>query len=237
MGNKLNIAGERYGKLVALLPTNEKTKNGGYKWLFRCDCGNTKIIPANSVRSGHVKSCGCLTKLHGCTNTRLFHIWVDMKQRCENPNHPQFYLWGGKGIKVCDEWHDFLVFKKWAESSGYCDNLSIDRINGERDYCPENCRWATAKQQARNTKANHRITIDGETKALCEWIELSPITSSTYHKRKKRGMSDKDALWTPSTSKNHFKKRDLIVQECKQQGIETMTPQEIAALMEVGNEK
>lgn len=207
MGNKLNIAGQRYGRLVAISPTKEKTKNGGYKWLFKCDCGNKKIIPANSVRTGLIKSCGCLAKPHGCTNTRLFHIWVDMRQRCTNTNHPQYYLWGGKGIKVCEEWQEFTNFKEWAEENGYNNNLSIDRIDGSKGYYPQNCRWATAKEQSRNTSANRIITIDGVTKPLCDWIEISPITLSTFYKRKKKGMTDREALMKPSSSNNHRRKK------------------------------
>lgn len=148
---------------------------------------------------------------HGMTKTRLFNIWVNMRQRCTNKNHPQFYLWGGKGITVCKEWEKFESFKEWAEKSGYNDTLSIDRIDGTKGYYPQNCRWATSTEQARNTSANHKITIDGETKLLCEWLEVSPITACTYHKRKRAGMSDKEALMKPSASNNHFKKRRAVM--------------------------
>lgn len=208
MGVFVDITGERYGKLVAICATTERTKNGGVIWLFKCDCGKSKCIPANSVKSGLVKSCGCITKTHGMTGTRLFNIWVDMRQRCSNPNYPQFYLWGGKGVKVCQEWeNDFQAFYNWAISNGYDDTLSIERKDGCGDYEPSNCKWATPKEQSRNTTGNRKITIDGETKLLCEWIEISPITTSTYYKRIKRGMTDKEALFTPSKSPNGFKKR------------------------------
>lgn len=203
MGSRIDITGERYGNLVAISPTGKKTNSGGYIWLFKCDCGKEKALPSNSVRSGLVKSCGCMLKRHGMTGTRLFRIWVDMKQRCTNKNYPQYYLWGGKGITVCNEWlHDFVSFHKWATSSGYKDNLTIDRINTNGNYEPSNCRWVTPKEQARNTSQNCKITIDGETKLLCEWIDISPITRSTYYKRKAKGMSDKEALFTQSTSRN-----------------------------------
>jgi hypothetical protein len=135
---------------------------------------------------------------HRLTGTRLFHIWVDMRQRCYNQNYPGFHRWGGKGVEVCEEWkNDFLCFHDWALANGYNDALTIDRIDGNGNYTPKNCRWATYKEQARNLTSNHIITIDGESRLLCDWLELSPITASTYHKRKKRGWSDKEALFEP----------------------------------------
>lgn len=198
MGKFVDITGQKYGKLLAIKPVEERTKGGGIKWLFRCDCGNEKVIPSNSVRTGLVKSCGCLVTTHGMTGTRLFNIWVDMRQRCYNKNYPDFHLWGGKGVIVCTEWLvDFKAFYSWAIANGYKDNLTLDRIDGCGDYEPSNCRWATYKEQARNVSHNRRITIDGEARLLCEWLEIAPITASTYYKRKKQGLTDKEALFTP----------------------------------------
>lgn len=208
--NVIDITGERYGNLVAVCRTQNKTKGGGYKWLFRCDCGNEKEIPSNSVRSGLVKSCGCMVRKHGDTDghkkSRLYVIWVNMHQRCKNKNNPEFKYWGGKGITVCEEWQEYAAFKKWAIENGYKNDLSIDRIDGNKGYTPDNCRWATALQQNRNQSSNHFITLDGKTKTLSEWIEISPITVSTYHKRKRKGMTDRDALFTPNRSNNHILK-------------------------------
>ena len=135
---------------------------------------------------------------HGLKKTRLYNIWVDMKQRCYNKNYPSFHLWGGKGVEVCEEWRsDFLSFYGWALANGYNDKLRIERIDGNGNYSPENCRWATYKEQARNLTSNHIISINGEIRLLCDWLELSPVTASTYHKRKKRGWSDKEALFEP----------------------------------------
>ena len=139
-----------------------------------------------------------IVKSHGLTGTRLHNIWVDMRQRCCNPNYPSFRLWGGKGVKVCDQWlSSFTSFHEWAINNGYADHLTIERINGCGNYEPTNCRWATYKEQARNVARNHAITIDGESRLLCEWLEVSPITASTYHKRKLRGWSDREALFSP----------------------------------------
>jgi hypothetical protein len=118
---------------------------------------------------------GC-TITHGGTGTRLYEIWCCMKKRCYNPKDKRFKNYGGRGITVCDEWkNDYLTFKLWATSNGYQDDLTIDRISVDGNYCPENCRWATAKEQMRNTTRNHFVTAFGETKTIAEWSENTGI--------------------------------------------------------------
>lgn len=177
IGKFIDITGEKYGRLTAICPTDKRTKGGGYIWHFKCECGTEKDIPSNSVRTGLIKSCGCVAKPHGMTNTRLFNIWVDMRQRCDNPNSTNYNIYGGKGISVCDEWKDFKTFAEWSFKNGYDKNLSIDRIDGSKGYYPENCRWATNKQQARNQSRNCLITYNGETHCIAEWSEILGISS------------------------------------------------------------
>lgn len=208
MGSKIDITGERCGRLTAIAPTDERTKNGGIKWVFRCDCGNEKIIPANSVRSGLVKSCGCLQVKHGMTKTRIFHIWNDMRQRCKNKNYPEYAYYGGRGICVCAEWDvDFSAFKDWAFANGYAEDLSIDRIDVNGNYEPENCRWATQKEQARNTRFNRYVTINGETKIISDWCEIYGISAcSVYRRVREMGMSFEQAIQTPWLRNRQYKK-------------------------------
>lgn len=210
MGSRVDITGERYGKLTAIAPTDERTKNGGIKWFFRCDCGKEKVIPANSVRSGLIKSCGCMAKPHGMTGTRIFTIWVDMRQRCNNRNYTGFSDYGGRGITVCTEWDSsFSAFMKWAFSNGYADNLSIDRIDVNGNYEPSNCRWATTKEQARNTRANRYVTINGETKILSDWCLDYGISLCTVHRRvRENGMTFEQAITTPRyKGKRNYKRK------------------------------
>lgn len=130
------------------------------------------------VKNGHTLSCGCLqkeklsqaSKTHGQTNSRLYRIYNGMKNRCYNKKQPSYSNYGGRGITICDEWlHSFAVFQSWALANGYSNDLSIDRIDNDKGYSPENCRWATRTEQNENTRNNHLVTIDGETQPLSAW--------------------------------------------------------------------
>lgn len=193
--------GEKYGRLTVI--ENHHPQD---EVVCRCECGNIKVARATNVFYGGTRSCGCLSKegnnlIHGDgrkgNRKRLYTIWKSMRERCTVPSQKRYKNYGGKGIKVCSEWDDYSVFKEWALNNGYSDELSIDRIDVNGDYCPENCRWATAKEQANNTTANHRITIDGITHTMSEWSEISGIKTSTIFARLKYGWNERDAVFKP----------------------------------------
>ena len=133
------------------------------QWKCLCECGVTKVIRDEALKRGATRSCGCIHResiykaiaastKHGEYKTRLHGIWNGMLQRCYNPKRIKYKDYGGRGIQVCPEWHDYIRFRDWAITNGYEDDLSLDRINNDGNYEPTNCRWATAKQQANNRR-------------------------------------------------------------------------------------
>ena len=136
-----------------------------WKWICRCDCGTVKSYLPYKLIKGTTKTCGCgkvehckemtseFRTKHGGRNSRLYHIWHGMKQRCLNPTNKDYPNWGGRGITICEEWvDDFEAFREWAMLNGYTDNLSIDRRNNDGNYEPSNCRWATMQEQNSNRR-------------------------------------------------------------------------------------
>lgn len=193
MPDMIDLAGKRFGDLVAMEPCGKK--NGRYVWKCLCDCGNYAFYTVSRLRGGMVTSCGCksqrtLTIKHGQRHTRLYGIWCDMKRRCNNPKNKRYARYGGRGIKVCKEWEaDFQPFYDWAVSSGYKDDLTIERKDVDAGYSPENCRWVTWDEQALNRSTNIYIEHEGQIKILAEWCRIYDFP---YHSAKQRYKSIKE---------------------------------------------
>lgn len=177
--NENYLIGKEFERLTVIGFSHRASRNRRY-WLCRCICGNEKAIREDSLLSGRIRSCGCLMiektgKLmlsHGMSQTRLYSTWQKMKMRCCNPNDHSFKNYGARGIMVCKEWQNsFEAFYKWAMANGYEEHLTIDRIDNDGNYCPENCRWATLKEQANNRSNNHLISYQGKTQTLHQWAD------------------------------------------------------------------
>ena len=190
MGKIVDIKGKKFGRLTVLECVG--IENHKAKWLCVCDCGKRVVVAGSDLRLGNTKSCGCyhsqrakeVRTKHGKTETRLYSIWTDIKTRCYNKNREKYKIYGARGIKVCDEWvNDFQAFYNWAIENGYQDNLSIDRIDVNSNYEPNNCRWATAKEQANNTRTNHCFIIDNEKLTLKQISEKYNLNYKTLMSR------------------------------------------------------
>ena len=202
---KKDLIGQKFGRLTVVAESPSRVTGVGYRttmWECRCDCGNTVVVRAKCLLGGVTKSCGCLqreqlsnraSKHHGF-NTKLYNIWDSMRQRCNNPHHKSYHNYGGRGIVICDEWGDFSNFLRWALSAGYNDNVprgecTLDRIDVNKPYSPDNCRWVSMKTQSNNKRNTIYITLNRETRTLAEWAELSGVKYQTAYKRYRKGLS------------------------------------------------
>lgn len=195
MGKAIDLTGQTFGRWV-VVKRAEKAKNGANKWVCRCECGTVRKVYGCALRKGVSKSCGCLHKeqlvimskrtntKHGCSKTRLYHVWNSMKQRCLNKNQKDYSNYGGRGITVCKEWAEsFEAFRDWALANGYNDELTIDRINSNGNYEPTNCRWVANIKQQNNKRNNHFLTYKGETHTVSEWAKKVGISVTALKQR------------------------------------------------------
>ena len=184
----VDISNNIYSRLKAIKFI--ENKKGRELWLFKCNCGKEKIIRKTHVTSGAIKSCGCLniekTTKHGHGNKKdkIYRLWEGLKRRTLNNNFKQYSDYGGRGIFLCQEWcGDFINFYNWAINNGYKEGLTIERIDNNKGYNEDNCKFATRKEQQRNRRNNVLITYMGETKCLAEWCEIKNIKFSTLRCR------------------------------------------------------
>lgn len=201
-----DLTGQKFGRLT-VISIAERKKGYGVYWLCKCECGNETITSTGHLKSGHTKSCGCLQKerakeynqKHCQTYTRMYYIWISMKGRCYNNNNNAYKNYGKRGIKICDEWlNNFEKFYEWSINNGYTDELTIDRIDVNGNYTPENCRWVDRITQANNTTRNKFLTYNNETKTLAQWCNILNLNYHTIKRRlNKYHWSVEKALSTP----------------------------------------
>ena len=196
-----DLTGQKFNKLLVLKQVR-KNKGKTY-WLCKCDCGKETIVEGYKLKTGHIRSCGCLQReinikrltTHNLSKSRLYEIWCAIKNRCLNKNLKTYKNYGGRGITVCQEWlNDFKTFYDWAINNGYSDGLTIDRINNNGNYEPDNCRWASRKTQANNRRTCKTFTYNGVTKNYKHWCSFLKINYSTFYSRISRGWKIENAL-------------------------------------------
>lgn len=198
--------GNQYGKLLVLKLDLEKSTKKRKYWICACECGKLASVNADNLSNGRTKSCGCLKienqliqaakrKKWGEELLPTRHIWKLMIRRCYNTQDRVYRYYGGRGIIVCDHWQDFCNF---LEDMGVRpEGLTLDRLDVNGNYCPENCRWASMKEQARNRTNTRWITINNQVKSASEWCEIYNQSQSLFHERVKRGWNPYEALITP----------------------------------------
>lgn len=214
-----DITGKQFGMLT-VLKYSHTNKRKRAVWVCKCKCGSECLREGHGLLLGKTNHCGCVhiqrlknnaikrweghiktpkkelkTKKDPISKTRIYSIWSGMKERCLRPSHMHFSRYGGRGITICSEWlNSFHTFKKWAESNGYHEKLTLDRIDNNSGYSPENCRWATYKQQANNSRRNRILTIDGISKTATEWSEYSRVKYTTILARIKKGKTGTELI-------------------------------------------
>ena len=203
-----DLSGEKFGRLT-VVKRWERLPSGHTKWLCVCDCGNVKFVMDSNLHRKHEVSCGCAKKEKMIKNSKwkgessepLFIIWRAMLKRCYNINSQNYKYYGGRGIKVCNEWLDenngYFSFKKWSLENGFEKGLSIERIDVNNDYSPDNCKWIPFSEQSKNKRNNNMITYHNETKCLAEWSKILGIKRYTLYSRLKRGWAVEKAFETP----------------------------------------
>lgn len=202
MDSKYDLTGKKFERLTVIKRV-ENSKSGQTRWLCKCSCGNETIVWGCHLRNGHTRSCGCMQKeklkqikhykKHGLHGTRLYRIWNGIKNRTTMYNN-NYKNYNARGIRICTEWQEFEPFYNWAIKNGYQDNLTIDRIDVNKNYEPSNCRWATMKEQQNNKRNNVYLEHNGEIHTLTEWEEKLNMNKGTLKNRIKRGWSVERAL-------------------------------------------
>ena len=189
------MIGKKFGKLTVLKETGKN--NRGILFLCSCECGKEKVFPGKDLRSGNNKSCGCLTKTHGLTGTKMYRAWQNMKKRCDNEENTDYKNYGGRGIKYCEKWESFEGFYE-DMNSGYSEELTLDRIDVNGPYCKDNCRWITTREQNNNRRSNRIVEYKGDALTVAKMAEKYNVDYELFRHRISSGWDVERALFEKS---------------------------------------
>jgi hypothetical protein len=208
----IDLTGKKIGRWLVLKRVNNH--KGRVAFLCRCECGTEREVLSQFLLNGQSKSCGCLNRekasermkernqTHGLSKTRLYTIWKNIHSRCLNKNNPVYKHYGGRGITLCDEWRDYKNFYQWSMSNGYKDDLTIDRIDVNGNYEPNNCRWADDYTQHNNTRKNVYVVYKGQRKTASQWSRELKISKCRLYRQLKNGKTLEEIINTPV--RNHY---------------------------------
>jgi hypothetical protein len=202
MRAKIDLTGKKFGRLT-VVSEHGRTRKNSVTWDCVCDCGNRKIVIGYDLRSGNTSSCGCFQregasrrrKTHGMTGTKTYRAWEDMKKRCYNKNNKRYKTYGGRGIMVCERWHNFDNFLSDMGESEV--GMSIERIDNDKNYEPGNCKWASRQEQMRNTTRTRNIEFNGKVQCVSAWASELGVDPDTLLARLKYGWSIEKTMTTP----------------------------------------
>lgn len=199
-----DLSGQKFGRLTVVSYSHTPAKSTSH-WVCRCDCGNEVVKASALLRRGTVKSCGCLKRdfpnhvTHGGSRTPEYNVWAMMLRRCYEPKARTYKDYGGRGITVCGRWRDFANF--WADMGPRPSPAhQVERLDNDGPYSPENCRWATRSEQARNRRTTLLIDCDGESLPLCVWAERFGLPAKVVSQRLRRGWNVEKSLTTPTNA-------------------------------------
>lgn len=219
MSSCKNLVGLRFGSLVV----KEKVASSKHKharWLCLCDCGNTSIALTGHLKRGSHKTCGCgRFRTHGMSNTSIYHVWQKMHDRCKNEKEKYFYNYGGRGIKVCEDWSSFENFYRDMGAT-YEYGLQLDREDNNSGYSKKNCRWVTRLVNNRNKRTNVLVEYKGREVTLIEASELSGINKWTIVSRAQAGLRESTGLFYLGRLRRNTYKKSIATlthkSECKE---------------------
>lgn len=215
MGRIKDMTGKKIGRWTVIKLDTEHPNKHDSRWICQCECGTVKSILGHQLRNGNTHSCGCLQRellserqaTHRETGNRIYRIWQNMKDRCLNQKCKDYGNYGARGITVCNEWESsYISFRDWALSNGYKDNLTLDRINNNGNYEPSNCRWATVKEQSRNTRVNRKVELNGKEYCVIELAEMSGLDKNVIKYRLDHGYTPYEAVTTKLNANKGRKK-------------------------------
>ncbi len=202
--SKREYVNQRFGQLTIV--ENPIRTNGSRFVTAKCDCGTVRVFRLYDILKKDSTSCGCVkiamlkdrVSKHQLTQHKLYRVWCGIKERCNNPNHDMYIHYGQRGINICEQWaNDFPPFYNWAISNGWIDGLTIDRVNNDLGYSPENCRMATRTEQQRNKRTNNMVTFQNRTQCLSAWAEELRMNYNVLRSRLRIGWTTDRALTTP----------------------------------------